>query len=69
MSEAGVCMRNDERGMSSGRSDYELMKTKKVDCATDPRFEQIIKTDEYIFYKINRKINLQDYLPGFDIDS
>jgi hypothetical protein len=26
VSEAGVCFRNDERGMSAGRIDYSLMR-------------------------------------------
>jgi hypothetical protein len=41
VSEAGVCFKNTERGMSSGRSDYSLMVENKTDCATDPRFEPI----------------------------
>ena len=55
--------------MSSDRYDYLLMRVNKVDCATDPRFTEILKTDEYIFHKINRKMNLPYTLPGYEIDS
>lgn len=53
VSEAGVCFRNNERGMSAGRIDYSLMRENKTDCATDPRFEPILISNEYNYYLAN----------------
>ncbi|CAD8184890.1 unnamed protein product [Paramecium octaurelia] len=46
----GICMKNHERGLTSGRTEYSLMKEEKTECEIDKRFIKLESSNEVQFY-------------------
>ncbi|CAD8045970.1 unnamed protein product [Paramecium primaurelia] len=67
--QGGVCLRNNEYGITNGREDYPLMRIKRKECQYDPRFEEVALTTEDIFYNINGLSNLSEVLNGYEISN
>ncbi|CAD8051270.1 unnamed protein product [Paramecium sonneborni] len=65
--QGGVCLRNNEYGISDGRDDYPLMIIKRKECQYDTRFEEVTFTTEDVFYNINGLSNLTETLTGYQI--
>jgi hypothetical protein len=63
----GICIFNDDRPITGGRTDYILMNEDKNDCSKDTRFSSFAKTDEISFYKYNKALDLKDKLRSYDI--
>ncbi|CAD8099948.1 unnamed protein product [Paramecium primaurelia] len=65
----GVCRKINERSITSGRSNYELISDPGYDCERDPRFQLIYLFDEFNFFQINDALDIAKKAPGYHISS
>ncbi|KAM3131354.1 hypothetical protein pb186bvf_016536 [Paramecium bursaria] len=65
---SGICINNAIPSITSGRSDYALMRNLKRDCARDTRFTRLANTSEAPFYHVNQMDLLPQLINGFQID-
>ncbi|CAD8184806.1 unnamed protein product [Paramecium octaurelia] len=65
----GICMKNHERGLTSGRTEYSLMRENKTECEIDNRFIKLQSSNEVEFYESNNQLKLQDQLRGYEIST
>ncbi|CAD8101800.1 unnamed protein product [Paramecium sonneborni] len=65
----GICMKNHQRGITNGRTEYPLMRENKTECQIDRRFIKLLTSNEVQFYESNNQLKLQDKLRGYEISS
>ncbi|CAD8199597.1 unnamed protein product [Paramecium pentaurelia] len=65
----GVCRKINERSITSGRSNYELISDPGYDCERDPRFQLIYLFDEFNFFQANKALDIAKKAPGYHISS
>ncbi|CAD8108808.1 unnamed protein product [Paramecium sonneborni] len=65
----GVCRKVNERSITSGRSNYQLISDPGYDCERDQRFKLIYLFNEFYFYKVNNALDIAKLAPGYEISS
>ncbi|CAK95187.1 unnamed protein product (macronuclear) [Paramecium tetraurelia] len=65
----GVCRKVNDRSITSGRSNYDLISDPGLECERDSRFKLIYKFNEYKFFQANDALDIAKQAPGYEISS
>ncbi|CAD8184786.1 unnamed protein product [Paramecium octaurelia] len=65
----GVCRKVNDRSITPGRPNYELISDPGLECDRDPRFQLIYKFNELDFFQANDALDIAKEAPGYEISS
>ncbi|CAK95186.1 unnamed protein product (macronuclear) [Paramecium tetraurelia] len=65
----GVCKKVNDRSITPGRPNYDLISDPGLECDRDPRFKLIYKFNELDFFQANDALDIAKQAPGYEISS